>query len=120
MTDYKIQMKDVHKSFGDKHILRGVDLNVEKGTSMVIIGGSGNNWGAVLGGFLVWFFWTEAPIVGLWLLEIITSPLAEDNALRLHLLDSAAFMRLITMGLLLLVVLRFSPRGLLPEKSARR
>lgn len=87
---------------------------------MVIVGGSGNNWGAVLGGFLVWFFWTEAPIVGLWLLEIITSPLAEDNALRLHLLDSAAFMRLITMGLLLLVVLRFSPRGLLPEKSARR
>lgn len=87
---------------------------------MVIVGGSGNNWGAVLGGFLVWFFWTEAPIVGLWLLEIITSPLADDNALRLHLLNSAAFMRLITMGLLLLVVLRFSPRGLLPEKSARK
>ncbi len=41
MTDYKIQMQDVHKSFGDKHILRGVDLNVRRGTSMVIIGGSG-------------------------------------------------------------------------------
>ena len=41
MNDYKIQMKDVHKSFGSKHILRGIDLNVEKGTSMVIIGGSG-------------------------------------------------------------------------------
>jgi phospholipid/cholesterol/gamma-HCH transport system ATP-binding protein len=41
MTDYKIQMKNVHKSFGSKHILRGIDLNVEKGTSMVIIGGSG-------------------------------------------------------------------------------
>ena len=41
MTDYKIQMKDVYKSFGNKHILRGVDLNVERGTSMVIIGGSG-------------------------------------------------------------------------------
>lgn len=41
MTDYKIQMKDVYKSFGDKHILRGIDLNVERGTSMVIIGGSG-------------------------------------------------------------------------------
>ena len=34
-------MKDVYKSFGDKHILRGIDLNIEKGTSMVIIGGSG-------------------------------------------------------------------------------
>ena len=27
---------------------------------MVIAGGSGNNWGAVLGGFLIWFFWIEA------------------------------------------------------------
>jgi phospholipid/cholesterol/gamma-HCH transport system ATP-binding protein len=41
MTDYKIQMKDVYKSFGDKHILKGVDLNVREGSSMVIIGGSG-------------------------------------------------------------------------------
>jgi phospholipid/cholesterol/gamma-HCH transport system ATP-binding protein len=42
MTDYKIQMNDVYKSFGDKHILRGIDLNIERGTSMVIIGGSGS------------------------------------------------------------------------------
>lgn len=41
MTQYKIQMKNVRKSFGDKHILRGVNLNVETGKSMVIIGGSG-------------------------------------------------------------------------------
>ncbi len=41
MTDYKIQMKDVYKSFGDKHILKGIDLNVREGSSMVIIGGSG-------------------------------------------------------------------------------
>jgi len=26
---------------------------------MVIVGGSGNNWGAVLGGFVIWFFWIE-------------------------------------------------------------
>jgi branched-chain amino acid transport system permease protein len=86
---------------------------------MVIVGGSGNNWGSVLGGFLVWFFWVEAEPVGLWLIDILTSPMAEDSPLRLHLLSSAAYMRLVTMGLLLLVVLRFSPRGLLPEKSAR-
>jgi phospholipid/cholesterol/gamma-HCH transport system ATP-binding protein len=42
MTDYKIQMKDVYKSFGDKHVLNGIDLNIEKGTSMVVIGGSGS------------------------------------------------------------------------------
>ena len=27
---------------------------------MVIVGGSGNNWGAVLGGFVIWFFWVQA------------------------------------------------------------
>jgi phospholipid/cholesterol/gamma-HCH transport system ATP-binding protein len=37
----KIQLKDVHKSFGNKKVLNGVFLSVEKGQSMVIIGGSG-------------------------------------------------------------------------------
>ena len=82
---------------------------------MVIIGGSGNNWGAVLGGFVIWFFWIEAEPLGLWAIGLITSGMAEDSALRLHLMDSAAYMRLLTMGLLLLVVLRFAPRGLIPE-----
>ena len=82
---------------------------------MVIIGGSGNNWGAVLGGFVVWFFWIEAEPMGLWAINLITSGMSEDSALRLHLLDSAAYMRLLTMGLVLLLVLRFAPRGLIPE-----
>ncbi len=36
-----IELKDVHKAFGQKQVLRGVDLKVTKGESMVIIGGSG-------------------------------------------------------------------------------
>ena len=36
-----ITLNDVHKSFGDNHVLRGVSLHVPKGQSMVIIGGSG-------------------------------------------------------------------------------
>lgn len=83
---------------------------------MVIVGGSGNNWGAVLGGFLIWWLWVEVEPLGRFLMDIITSPLPADNALRNHLLDSVAYMRLFTMGLVLLLVLRFSPRGLLPEK----
>ncbi len=86
---------------------------------MVIVGGSGNNLGAVLGGFLIWFLWIEAEPVGLWFMETVTSGLAADSALRLHLLDAAPHMRLLMMGLLLLLVLRFSPRGLLPEKTRR-
>jgi phospholipid/cholesterol/gamma-HCH transport system ATP-binding protein len=37
----KIQLKDVHKAFGPKKVLNGVFLSVEKGQSLVIIGGSG-------------------------------------------------------------------------------
>ena len=83
---------------------------------MVIVGGSGNNLGAILGGFMIWFFWIEAEPMGLWLMDLLTAGLAEDSGLRKHLLDSAAHMRLMTMGLILLLVLRFSPRGLIPEK----
>ena len=83
---------------------------------MVIVGGSGNNWGAVLGGFVVWYFWVEAEPMGLWLMEFITSPLAPDNPVRSHLMESAAHMRLVVMGLVLLLVLRFAPRGLIPEE----
>ncbi len=83
---------------------------------MVIVGGSGNNWGAVLGGFLIWFLWVEVEPMGTLLMQLITSPMADGYWLKAHLLDSVAHMRLLTMGLILLLVLRFSPRGLIPEK----
>lgn len=41
MSTPKIQMDGVRKSFGSKHILQGVDLSVDTGKSLVIIGGSG-------------------------------------------------------------------------------
>jgi branched-chain amino acid transport system permease protein len=83
---------------------------------MVIVGGSGNNWGAVLGGFLLWFFWIEVEPMGHWILSILTSGMAEGSTLKEHLLDSAAHMRLMTMGVILLLTLRFAPKGLIPEK----
>lgn len=36
-----IRMEAVRKSFGNNHVLRGVNLEIAKGTSLVIIGGSG-------------------------------------------------------------------------------
>ena len=36
-----IELIGVTKSFGNNHVLRGVDLTVDRGTSLVIIGGSG-------------------------------------------------------------------------------
>ncbi|WP_245866515.1 branched-chain amino acid ABC transporter permease [Oceaniglobus roseus] len=83
---------------------------------MVIVGGSGNNFGAVLGGFLIWFLWIQVEPMGAWVMQIVTWPLPEGSMLRDHLADSAAYMRYLTMGVVLLLVLRFSPRGLIPEK----
>ncbi|MFK7875225.1 MAG: branched-chain amino acid ABC transporter permease [Paracoccaceae bacterium] len=83
---------------------------------MVIVGGSGNNFGAVLGGFLIWWLWVMVEPIGLSLMELITYGMADGYWLKTHLIDSAAHMRLLTMGLILILVLRFSPRGLIPEK----
>lgn len=83
---------------------------------MIIVGGSGNNFGAVLGGMLIWFLWVQVEPLGLWIMQVITSGMAEDSFLRDHLIKSAAHMRLLTMGVVLLLVLRFSPRGLIPER----
>jgi branched-chain amino acid transport system permease protein len=86
---------------------------------MVIVGGSGNNWGATLGAFLVWFTWVEAEPVGRWLIEVATSGLGEGSVIRRQLIENAAQMRLIVMGLVLLLVLRFAPRGIIPETDRR-
>lgn len=83
---------------------------------MVIVGGSGSNLGSILGGFLVWFLWVQVEPIGYWLVDIVTAPMDPDSPIRLHLLDSVAQMRLLTMGLFLLLMLRFYPRGLIPEK----
>jgi branched-chain amino acid transport system permease protein len=84
---------------------------------MVIVGGSGNNAGSILGGFLIWFFWIEAEPIGLWFISAITAGMADDSWLKSHLIENAAHTRLMTMGLVLMLVLRFAPRGLIPEKK---
>ena len=83
---------------------------------MVIVGGSGSNWGSVLGAFLIWFLWIKVEPWGNALMGYATQGMTDGSTLKEHLLESAAHMRLITMGVVLLVVLRFSPRGLIPEK----
>jgi len=83
---------------------------------MVILGGSGNNWGAVLGGFVIWFIWVEAAPFGQWFMQTATVFMDEGNWLRSHLVNNAPYMRFLLMGAILLVVMRFAPRGLIPER----
>ena len=82
---------------------------------MVIVGGSGNNWGSVLGGLLVGWLWLIVDNAGPLMMGAVTAGMSA-GPLKSHLIDMAPQMRLLTLGVALLLVLRFSPRGLLPEK----
>ena len=41
MRENKIQIRNLHKAFGKKVVLDGVDVDIKKGESLVVIGGSG-------------------------------------------------------------------------------
>ena len=83
---------------------------------MVIVGGSGNNVGAILGGFVIWFVWIEAAPVSQFLIEILTAALHDENKFKLHLIDSVPYFRYFIMGSVLLLIMRYRPKGILPEK----
>lgn len=68
---------------------------------MLILGGSGNNKGAILGAAVVWIIWSVS--------EIATDQLPHEYAVK------AKYIRLFLIGLLLQLVLRFRSEGLLPE-----
>jgi branched-chain amino acid transport system permease protein len=88
---------------------------------MVIAGGSGNNFGAVVGGLLIWFVWIQAEPAAAWLFAVVGENLPEEGSdLARVLSERAPQMRTLVMGFLLLLVLRFAPRGLLPEAMQRK
>lgn len=70
--------------------------------AMLIIGGSGNNRGAILGAILVWGIWSFSGAA-------IGSLVPADFQAR------AATLRIVVVGLALVSILLWRPRGLLPE-----
>ena len=86
---------------------------------MVIVGGSGNNLGSIFGGFFIWFMWIEAEPISIAFISLMTSGLEYGDPIRTHLIASAPHMRLFIMGTILLITLRFMPRGVIPEKVVR-
>ncbi len=87
---------------------------------MVIVGGTGNNFGAILGGFVVWFLWVQAAPISLFLIELLTSHLPETNDLKVHLINSAPYFRFLIIGIGLLLIMRYRPQGILPEKIVKQ
>ena len=87
---------------------------------MVIVGGAGNNWGVVLGSFLIYIVW------------VISDPIAQVIFLNLSsFTDSMGWgaipeiesrslqMRVFVLGVVITIALRFAPRGLIPEVVKR-
>ena len=84
---------------------------------MVLLGGSGNNYGSILGGFVVWFIWIESAPIALLIINFCTFFLEYNNPIKLHLIESVPYFRYLMMGVGLLLVMRYKPEGLLPEKK---
>ena len=84
---------------------------------MVILGGSGNNMGSVLGAFIIWFIWIQSGPMGLWVVERLGDSMLEGSNSLEFIEDRVHYLRLVFMGTILLVIMRFSPSGLLPEKN---
>ena len=87
---------------------------------MVIVGGTGNNFGAILGGFVVWFLWVEAAPIALFLINLFTSHMPETHSLRVHLIESASYFRFLVIGIGLLMIMRYRPKGIIPEKIIKQ
>ena len=87
---------------------------------MVIVGGTGNNFGAILGGFVVWFLWVEAAPIALFFINLFTSHLPETNEIRIHLVNSAPYFRFLLVGIGLLIIMRYRPQGILPERIIKQ
>ena len=87
---------------------------------MVIVGGTGNNFGAILGGFAVWFLWVQAAPMSIFLINLLTLHLPETNEFKLHLINSAPYFRFLIIGIGLLLIMRYRPQGILPEKIVKQ
>ncbi len=74
------------------------------------------NFGAILGGFVVWFLWIEAAPIGLYLVNLTTAGLEDTHFLKVHLIESVPYFRFLMMGIGLLLIMRYRPKGILPEK----
>lgn len=72
--------------------------------TMLIIGGSGNNRGAILGGIVVWAIWSASG-------ALLTAILPPEYQAR------GAALQIILIGVALAAVLVFRPRGLLGEEA---
>lgn len=85
---------------------------------MVILGGPGNNLGTILGALLVYIIWVMSEPLALFLMQgganLLTHWFAWEPPS--NLASRALQARVFVIGLLIVLVLRYAPKGLMPEK----
>jgi len=77
---------------------------------MLMLGGSGNNRGAILGAFLIWGVWTGTTFI----IDLARPALA---AISSDLPARGPYLRYLLVGLLLLLILLYRPKGVIPEEK---
>jgi branched-chain amino acid transport system permease protein len=94
------------------HYLKFIDPNAAEPITatflvwvMLIVGGSGNNLGAIIGAMLIWTIWSAT--------EILTTRLPSELAIR------SAYVRVFLIGLVMQIVIQRYPNGILPEQRLR-
>ena len=72
---------------------------------------------SILGAFIMWFIWIQSGPIGLWVVEMLGNYIQEGNTSLEFIEDRVHYLRLIFMGSIMLLIMRFSPGGILPEKN---
>ncbi len=83
---------------------------------MVIVGGAGNNWGAVLGAILIYFVWILSDSMAQFLFVNLSNWTETIGWGAIPEIDSRSLqMRVFVLGLVISIALRYAPQGLIPE-----
>ena len=54
--------------------------------------------------------------IALFVINLFTAGMPETHALKIHLIESVPYFRYLMMGIGLLLIMRYRPKGILPEK----
>ena len=58
--------------------------------------------------------------IALFFINLLTAHLPETNEIKIHLINSAPYFRFLLVGIGLLLIMRYRPRGILPEKIIKQ
>jgi branched-chain amino acid transport system permease protein len=87
---------------------------------MVIVGGAGNNWGAILGAVLIYVTWVISDPVAQQIFRAVSDFSVNQGWGAIPDIESrASQMRVFVLGIVITLALRYAPKGLIPEVVKR-